>query len=101
MTAVLIMAGNHPAGAAQRVAEAYTECRRRGIAILPPDVYRSGVNFRLAAQDGGGQSIRFGLANIKHVGEGFVAAIIEAPQAVGAFALPGALVGGVADPAPG
>src|SRR3972149_3227933 len=83
MTAVLIMAGNHASGAAQRVAEAYAECRRRGIDILPPDVNRSGVNFQLEAQadpDGqaGRRAIRFGLANIKNVGEGVVEGIIEA-----------------------
>jgi DNA polymerase-3 subunit alpha len=80
MTAVLIMAGNHPAGAAQRVAEAYAECRRRGIDILPPDVNRSGVNFRLEDQPDGRRAIRFGLANIKNVGEGIVEGIIEARQ---------------------
>jgi len=86
MTAVLIMASNHPAGAAQRVAEAYTECRRRGIDILPPDVNRSGVNFRLEGQEEGGPAIRFGLANIKNVGEGVVEGIIEAREAEGGFA---------------
>ncbi|KKM23733.1 hypothetical protein LCGC14_1612170, partial [marine sediment metagenome] len=86
MTAVLIMAGNHPSGAAQRVAEAYAECRRRDIDILPPDVNRSGVNFRLEAQGEGGQAIRFGLANIKNVGEGVVEGIIEAREAEGGFA---------------
>jgi len=77
MTAVLIMAGNHASGAAQRVAEAYAECRRRGIDILPPDVNRSGVNFQLEPQPEGTRAIRFGLANIKNVGEGVVEGIIE------------------------
>jgi DNA polymerase-3 subunit alpha len=85
MTAVLIMAGNHPAGAAQRVAEAYAECRRRGIDILPPDVNRSGVNFSLEATEDGGRGIRFGLANVKNVGEGVVQGIIEAREAGGPF----------------
>jgi len=85
MTAVLIMAGNHASGAAQRVAEAYAECRRRGIDILPPDVNRSGVNFQLEPQadpDGpsGSRAIRFGLANIKNVGEGAVEGIIDARE---------------------
>ena len=93
MTAVLIMASNHPAGAAQRVAEAYAECRRRGIDILPPDVNHSGVNFRLEALDDGagpegrpsGRAIRFGLANIKNVGEGMVLGVIEARDEGGRF----------------
>ncbi|MDO8611999.1 MAG: hypothetical protein Q7R32_04160, partial [Dehalococcoidia bacterium] len=80
MTAVLIMAGNHASGAAQRVAEAYAECRRRGIDILPPDVNRSGVNFQLEPQADGSRAIRFGLANIKNVGEGAVEGIIEARE---------------------
>ena len=81
MTAVLIMAGNHASGAAQRVAEAYAECRRRGIDILPPDVNRSGVNFQLEPQARRAQrAIRFGLANIKNVGEGVVEGIIEARE---------------------
>ncbi len=85
MTAVLIMAGNHPAGAAQRVAEAYAECRRRGIDILAPDVNRSGVNFRLEPREEG-RAIRFGLANIKNVGEGVVEGIIEGREKGGEFA---------------
>jgi DNA polymerase-3 subunit alpha len=80
MTAVLRMAGNHPAGAAQRVAESYAECRRRGITVLPPDVNHSGVNFRLEAQEDGGRAIRFGMSNIKNVGEGMVQGVIEARQ---------------------
>src|SRR3990170_602024 len=80
MTAVLIMAGNHASGAAQRVAEAHAECRRRGIDILPPDVNRSGVNFQLEPQADGRRAIRFGLANIKNVGEGVVEGIIEARE---------------------
>ncbi|MEE8347194.1 MAG: DNA polymerase III subunit alpha, partial [Dehalococcoidia bacterium] len=93
MTAVLIMAGNHPAGAAQRVAEAQAECRRRGIDILPPDVNRSGVNFRLESPSGdpgagepGARAIRFGLANIKNVGEGMVEGVIEARESGVPFA---------------
>jgi DNA polymerase-3 subunit alpha len=74
------MAGNHASGAAQRVAEAYAECRRRGIDILPPDVNRSGVNFQLEPQADGSRAIRFGLANIKNVGEGAVEGIIEARE---------------------
>src|SRR3972149_6913016 len=78
MTAVLIMAGNHASGAAQRGAEAHAGGRRRGIDILPPDVNRSGVNFQLEPQADGRRAIRFGLANIKNVGEGAVEGIIAA-----------------------
>lgn len=93
MTAVLMMAENHPAGAAQRVAEAYAECVRIGIRILPPDVDRSGVNFGLEPQpevsrpDGrpSGHAIRFGLANVKNVGTGLAEGIIAAREEAGPF----------------
>ncbi|MGQ9572628.1 MAG: DNA polymerase III subunit alpha [Dehalococcoidia bacterium] len=77
MTAVLMLAEHHPAGAAQRVAEAYSECARLGIRVLPPDVNRSRVSFALEKQDDGSLAIRFGLANIKNVGAGIVEGIIE------------------------
>ena len=78
MTAVLMLAEHHPAGAAQRVAEAYPECARLGISVLPPDVNRSRVSFALEEQEDGSLAIRFGLANIKNVGTGIVEGIIEA-----------------------
>ena len=94
MTAVLMLAEHHGAGAAQRVAEATAECARLGIHVLPPDVNRSAVTFSLerlpgpkvgrpggpgqAGADDGGEAIRFGLANIKNVGAGIVEGIIAA-----------------------
>ena len=78
MTAVLMLAGHHPTGAAQRVAEAYPECARLGISVLPPDVNHSRVSFALEEQEDGSLAIRFGLANIKNVGTGIVEGIIEA-----------------------
>jgi DNA polymerase-3 subunit alpha len=78
MTAVLMLAEHHPAGAAQRVAEAYPECARLSISVLPPDVNRSRVSFALEEQENGSLAIRFGLANIKNVGAGIVEGIIEA-----------------------
>jgi DNA polymerase-3 subunit alpha len=73
------------AGTQQRVAEAFAECVRLGIAVLPPDVNRSGVNFALEAQPGGPQAIRFGLASVKNVGEGIAEGIIESREAAGPF----------------
>jgi len=78
MTAVLMMAEHHPAGAAQRVAEAYPECARLSISVLPPDVNHSRVSFALESQEDDSLAIRFGLANIKNVGAGIVEGIIEA-----------------------
>ncbi len=86
MTAVLTMAERHPAGAAQRVAEATAECARLGIRVLPPDVNRSAIAFGLERLDDGGEAIRFGLANIKNVGAGIVEGIIAARDQGGPFA---------------
>ena len=87
MTAVLMLAEHHGAGAAQRVAEATGECARLGIRVLPPDVNRSAVKFSLErVEDGGGEAIRFGLANIKNVGVGIVEGIIASRDEGGPFA---------------
>ncbi len=50
------------------------ECRRLNIEILPPDVNESLTNFTVVGEN----RIRFGLGAVKNVGEGAVAAIIEA-----------------------
>ncbi|HET58507.1 MAG TPA: DNA polymerase III subunit alpha [Deltaproteobacteria bacterium] len=51
-----------------------SECRDMGIPVLPPDVNESEKDFSVTTD----QSIRFGLAAVKNVGEGAVDAIIEA-----------------------
>ncbi|OPL11511.1 MAG: DNA polymerase III subunit alpha [delta proteobacterium MLS_D] len=51
-----------------------SECRDMGIPVLPPDVNESEKDFSVTPD----QSIRFGLAAVKNVGEGAVDAIIEA-----------------------
>lgn len=56
-------------------------CRNDNIAILPPDVNESGVDFTVHAN----KSIRFGLAGIKSAGEGAVKEIIAAREADGPF----------------
>ncbi|MEE8369213.1 MAG: DNA polymerase III subunit alpha, partial [Dehalococcoidia bacterium] len=85
MTAVLMMAEHHPAGAAQRVAEAYGECGRLGIQLLPPDVARSEVNFGLGREAEGSVAIRFGLANVKNVGVAMAEGVTLARQSGGPF----------------
>ena len=65
---------------AERVTEAMAECRRLGIAILPPDVNASSMDFTLA--DGG---VRFGLCAIKHVGAGPIESILSARAEAGRF----------------
>ncbi|MGC1208086.1 MAG: DNA polymerase III subunit alpha [Ornithinimicrobium sp.] len=56
------------------------ECRRMGIAVLPPDVNESISNFAAVGAD-----IRFGLAAIRNVGRNVVDAIYQARQDRGAF----------------
>jgi DNA polymerase III subunit alpha len=82
MTAVLMLAANHPAGLAERVGQAVTECARLGVRILGPDVNASRTNF---SREAGAAAIRFGLATVKNVGEGVAEAIIAAREADGPF----------------
>ena len=58
----------------------FTECRERGLPILPPDVNESQKNFTIV---GGG--IRFGLAAIKNVGGSAIESIIARREAEGPF----------------
>ncbi len=55
-------------------------CNRAGIEVLPPDVNSSGKDFTAV-----GDTIRFGLAGIRGVGEGVVETIIKAREAGGPF----------------
>ncbi|MCH7808964.1 MAG: DNA polymerase III subunit alpha [Chloroflexi bacterium] len=80
MTAVMMMAGSH-----ERIAEAYGECVRLGIAVLQPDVNASEANFSLQTDDGGAKAIRYGLARVKNVGEGSCEGIVEARREGGPF----------------
>jgi DNA polymerase III subunit alpha len=87
LTAVLRQADSHPSGALERIAQAYNECVRLGIPVLPPDVNLSSVNFALEETEDGKIGIRYGLSMIKNVGEGAAEAIIGSRQeAGGAFA---------------
>jgi DNA polymerase III subunit alpha len=56
------------------------ECRRVGVAVLPPDVNSSELEFRV--ENGG---IRFGLAAVKNVGEGAVEQIVNERVASGPY----------------
>ncbi|MFM2105447.1 MAG: polymerase subunit alpha [Chloroflexota bacterium] len=64
----------------EKVAAAIAECRRLGIAVLPPDVHRSHVEFTVE-----GDAIRFGLLAVKNVGEGAIVSIIAARDEGGPF----------------
>ncbi len=49
-----------------------TECRDRGIAVLPPDVNESQMHFSVVPE-----GVRFGLTAIKGLGEGAIQAILD------------------------
>lgn len=59
-------------GSQGKMAEYIEECRRMGIAVLPPDVNRSGRTFRVE-----GEAIRFGLEAVKNVGTQAIEAILR------------------------
>ncbi len=60
------------------------ECKRMGISILPPDINRSGLKFLPESHDGA-MAIRYGLAAIKHVGEGAMELSIQERERGGEF----------------
>ncbi|MGD0765380.1 MAG: DNA polymerase III subunit alpha, partial [Dehalococcoidia bacterium] len=80
MTAVLMFASSHPAGAQERIAAAVAECAKLGIPVLPPDVNHSAVNFSIERQENGDPAIRFGLAVIKNVGAAAAEGVLEARE---------------------
>ncbi len=85
MTAVLALAGSHPAGAHERIAQAVAECVKLGIEVRPPDVNASDVNFTLEPQPDGTYAIRFGLGVVKNVGDAAAESIVEARTKGGPF----------------
>ncbi|MBI4155849.1 MAG: DNA polymerase III subunit alpha [Candidatus Zambryskibacteria bacterium] len=87
-------------GNIEMIAEIITECKRMGIAILPPDVNQSfggftvvGSELEVRSSNGENQdskfeildSIRFGLTTIKNFGEGVANSIIAERKANGPF----------------
>jgi DNA polymerase-3 subunit alpha len=81
MTALLI---SHT-GDLEKVATAVAECRRLGIAVLPPDINRSQTDFSIEATQENGPAIRWGLAAVKNVGEGAVNPIIAEREKGGVY----------------
>ncbi|HKV06090.1 MAG TPA: DNA polymerase III subunit alpha [Candidatus Acidoferrales bacterium] len=67
-------------GNTEKVVKFINEARSMGITVLPPDVNSSDLNFTPV-----GDSIRFGLAAIKNVGENTVKGILQAREALGRF----------------
>jgi DNA polymerase-3 subunit alpha len=67
-------------GDTDKIVKYVEECRAMGIQIHPPDVNVSAVQFSVA-----GDTIRFGLAAIKNVGEAAIEAILRARREQGPF----------------
>ena len=63
-------------GNQRKTAEYVDECRRMGIAVLPPDVNESGVLF--TPVQGDSPAIRYGLAAVKNVGTQAIESILAA-----------------------
>ena len=55
------------------------------MAVLPPDVNESNVDFSVVRNEKGGKAIRFGMGAVKKVGEAAVEAIIAEREEGGAF----------------
>ncbi len=67
-------------GNTEKVVKFINESRSMGITVMPPDVNSSALNFTPV-----GDSIRFGLAAIKNVGENTVRGILAARETLGRF----------------
>ncbi len=81
-------------GDVEKIAEIITECKRMGIAVLPPNINESFEGFTVIKADGNinpetnletKDEIRFGLTTIKNFGEGIAKAIITERQKSGKF----------------
>ncbi|MDR7868705.1 MAG: DNA polymerase III subunit alpha [Sporomusaceae bacterium] len=68
-------------GANDKVGFYIEECRRMGLAVLPPDINASSAGFTVD-----GAAIRFGLAGVKNVGDNAIAGILAVRAAGGRFA---------------
>jgi len=64
----------------EKLVEYIDEAKKMGIAVLPPDINASLVDFAVV-----GEQIRFGLAAVKGVGENAVRSILDAREAGGPF----------------
>ena len=66
---------------ADKILQYIGDCKGRGIKILPPDVNESDKDFSVVADE----SIRFGLAAVKNVGEAAIESIVAVRQQNGPF----------------
>jgi DNA polymerase-3 subunit alpha len=73
------------AGQTEKIGNAVAECRRLNIAVLPPDINRSQIDFSIENNGAEQSSIRFGLGSIKNVGTGAIEPIINERDKNGEF----------------
>ncbi len=80
-------------GNTDRIVSLMAECRRAGIAVLPPSISRSAVEFSVERTESATSAVRFGLAAVKNVGVSAVRAILESrcAEPSGRFSSLGAL----------
>jgi DNA polymerase-3 subunit alpha len=64
-------------GNTDRIVSLMAECRRAGIAVLPPSINRSKAEFSVERTSEGLSAVRFGLAAVKNVGVSAVRAVID------------------------
>jgi len=67
-------------GSSEDVVKYIAECRSQDIEVLPPDINESGMNFSVVED-----SIRFGLAAVKNVGQGAVELVLAVRNQDGPF----------------
>jgi DNA polymerase III subunit alpha len=68
-----------------KVATFLEECRRLQIAVLPPDINKSMVDFDIEQVSGGKRAIRFGLGAVKNAGVGVLQYMIDKRKDGGEF----------------
>ncbi len=73
---------NNEATEVERTAELISECKRMGIAVLPPNINESFKKFGVIREK---NSIRFGIQTIKNVGENISKAIVDDRKKSGNF----------------
>ena len=68
---------NSHLGQADKISGDTAECLRLGIPVLLPDINRSSTKFSIDINHEGQNSIRFGMACVKHVGGQAINSLIE------------------------
>lgn len=76
---------NFEMGDTDKLSNFRQELARSGVALLPPDINKSFVNFRPEKQPDGKIAVRYALAAIKGVGAAAMEQLVAAREAVGPF----------------